>query len=436
MSNTQLFISYDNANTSFAHRLAGDLRRLGVQVWIAPESIRPGESWVDGIERGLQESTHMLVVLTPAAVVSQWVKKEVNVGIARERQEKMKVIPLEVEACNVPLFLSTYQMVSFRSDYADGLNQLAGVLGIQGAQMPEAQAPGKAEPGQAPSVMRSSRARRGLLYLLGIGAAIVVVVALVIAASGLGGGSAMQTPASNATGRPEVTSPSARTNPPSAMDLSQWVTIHDTRDETLAAQAAVTAMEISLARQEKPQRLSARYVYEKAKLHDEITQSPGTFLTTIAYVIEQFGAPPETAWPYQPSVRDLPQGTTWADLDAKAAATRARTYRLASYDEIPQQLALGRPVVAAYNLYEGSLDAAETARSGQVVTPTQPHKLLGQGVITIVGFNPADRSIRFANAWGPGWGDHGFGTMSEPVARELLQLDQMWAVEVPVNTQN
>ena len=37
-----VFISHANQDAQFAHRLAADLQRLGVQVWIAPESIRPG----------------------------------------------------------------------------------------------------------------------------------------------------------------------------------------------------------------------------------------------------------------------------------------------------------------------------------------------------------------------------------------------------------
>jgi hypothetical protein len=39
----QVFISHDTEDKQFAHRLADDLKRLGAEVWIAPDSIRPGE---------------------------------------------------------------------------------------------------------------------------------------------------------------------------------------------------------------------------------------------------------------------------------------------------------------------------------------------------------------------------------------------------------
>ena len=93
-----VFISHAaKEDAQFAHRLAADLRRLGVQVWIAPESIRPGEGWVRAIERGLAESSHVVVVLTPAALESKWVEKETDVAIARERQGTVKVVKINVD---------------------------------------------------------------------------------------------------------------------------------------------------------------------------------------------------------------------------------------------------------------------------------------------------------------------------------------------------
>jgi len=129
----QVFISHATEDKQFAHHLADDLQRLGLQVWIAPESIRPGEGWVEAIERGLAESSHMVVVLTPAALESEWVRKETDVAIAQERKGLIQVIPLDVELCEVPLLLSSYQMVSFRCDYDAGLSQLVDTLRARNA---------------------------------------------------------------------------------------------------------------------------------------------------------------------------------------------------------------------------------------------------------------------------------------------------------------
>jgi formylglycine-generating enzyme required for sulfatase activity len=141
----QVFISHATAaDGAFAQRLAGDLRRLGMKVWIAPESIRSGEEWVDAIERGLGESSHIVIVLTPAALVSPWVRKETNVAIALERQGGIRVIPLHVEPCEVPLLLSSYQMISFRRNYDAGLSRLARDLGLSVAPAEPVPAPRQA----------------------------------------------------------------------------------------------------------------------------------------------------------------------------------------------------------------------------------------------------------------------------------------------------
>jgi uncharacterized protein YegP (UPF0339 family) len=125
----QIFISHDAEDAQFARRLADDLQRRGVSVWIAPESIQPGEDWVSAIERGLQGSSHMIVVLTPAAVDSGWVKTEINAAIDMAHKGRMKVVPLDVKPCSVPLLLSSYQRISF-SDYNAGFKQLTKTLDL------------------------------------------------------------------------------------------------------------------------------------------------------------------------------------------------------------------------------------------------------------------------------------------------------------------
>jgi formylglycine-generating enzyme required for sulfatase activity len=129
----QVFISHATQDADFAHRLADGLKQLGVPVWIAPDSIHPSEDWVEAIERGLGESSHMLVVLTPAALKSHWVKKETNVAIALEGKGRIKILPLDVKACDVPLLLSSYQMVSFRQNYDAGFAKLVGASGLSAA---------------------------------------------------------------------------------------------------------------------------------------------------------------------------------------------------------------------------------------------------------------------------------------------------------------
>ena len=125
----QVFISHAKEDAAFAHRLAADLESAGWRAWIAPESIQPGEKFVEAIGRGLDGSGVFVVVLTPDAVGSGWVKKETNDAIGLEVDGVVRFVPLDVAACSVPVLWNGYQRVSFRDRYEDGLAALLRRLG-------------------------------------------------------------------------------------------------------------------------------------------------------------------------------------------------------------------------------------------------------------------------------------------------------------------
>lgn len=128
----QIFISYSREDAApLASRIAKDLRDKGHPVWIAPESIAPGEKWGKAIERGLQESGIFILLLTPKAVDSFWVNKEMDAAIRLHGRGQMRVLPLDVEACTPPLFWEEYQFISFRDGYKKGRAQLWGALAGQ-----------------------------------------------------------------------------------------------------------------------------------------------------------------------------------------------------------------------------------------------------------------------------------------------------------------
>ena len=126
----QVFISHaTRQDADFAHRLAADLAIAGWRPWIAPDSILPGEKWVEAIGRGLDGSGVFVVALTPAAVASRWVRNETNAAIELENRGEVQFIPLDVAACSVPILWNGYQRVSFRGRYEDGLRMLLARLG-------------------------------------------------------------------------------------------------------------------------------------------------------------------------------------------------------------------------------------------------------------------------------------------------------------------
>ena len=99
MGRPSVFISYtshDDRDRATAWRLAGGLRELGADVWIAPGSIPPGDEWRESLIREvLSKATHFLVLLSTASVTANWVLTEI--ALARDRYEGdlgFRVLPL------------------------------------------------------------------------------------------------------------------------------------------------------------------------------------------------------------------------------------------------------------------------------------------------------------------------------------------------------
>jgi TIR domain len=118
-----VFISHDfDADHALAVRLAGDLRP-DVDVWIAPESIEPGEPWLTSVERGLGLSQVVLALLSRASLASPWVIKEIQAAMELEVRQRLRLVPVQVEECDVPILLRTYQLMRLAAGYRAVVDQ-------------------------------------------------------------------------------------------------------------------------------------------------------------------------------------------------------------------------------------------------------------------------------------------------------------------------
>ncbi|WP_095042460.1 SUMF1/EgtB/PvdO family nonheme iron enzyme [Candidatus Promineifilum breve] len=123
----RVFISHAHQDSATAHQLAADLIAAGRPVWIAPESVLPGEQWVEAIGRGLEMSGVFLLLLSPEAVASNWVRYETSLAIVLEKRGRMNLIPLDWQPCEPPLTWQGYHYLPFRN-FGDGLTALLASL--------------------------------------------------------------------------------------------------------------------------------------------------------------------------------------------------------------------------------------------------------------------------------------------------------------------
>ncbi len=126
----QVFICHSGQDAEFAHKLGEELQQNGWPVWIAPESVHPGEKWVEAINRGLEESGKFILILTPNALRSRWVELETDLAIQLERSSYIQFFSLLVEPCEPPLLWKAFQWIDFHQHYADGFSLLMSALNV------------------------------------------------------------------------------------------------------------------------------------------------------------------------------------------------------------------------------------------------------------------------------------------------------------------
>ncbi len=97
VSHTRVFISHSTKNAVLVDRLVERLRDHYIATWYAPRHM-PGGYFAENIRQALNECDWFVVVLSPAALASDWVKQETDQAMADPRYHG-KVIPTLAEPC-------------------------------------------------------------------------------------------------------------------------------------------------------------------------------------------------------------------------------------------------------------------------------------------------------------------------------------------------
>ena len=120
-----LFVSYSSKDKPFVERLAADLIRHGVKIWVDAFEMRIGDSLNKKIQQGISSSGCLGIVLSPDSVASPWVEKELNAALELElERQSVFVLPLFYRECKIPLFLRDKVYADFRYSYEVGLGAL------------------------------------------------------------------------------------------------------------------------------------------------------------------------------------------------------------------------------------------------------------------------------------------------------------------------
>jgi hypothetical protein len=119
-----IFMSYSRREVGFVDDLTHRLETDGFKVWLDYRSLVPGTPWAGQIDKVLDESQVILLVVSKASIASKYVELEWR----RVIKEAKRIILVIFEAVDLPKELEQYEWVDFRGKYEAGLKELVGQL--------------------------------------------------------------------------------------------------------------------------------------------------------------------------------------------------------------------------------------------------------------------------------------------------------------------
>jgi tetratricopeptide (TPR) repeat protein len=128
MGQPRIFVSYNRADAEFTQRLVDELHRAGAQVWVDVAGVQHG-NFMERINEALEHCQWMVLVLSPSAIASTYVRDEVFTALHRVMQGYMLgVIPILAVKCEPSTIPAQWDVLQRYDATQDANAALAGVL--------------------------------------------------------------------------------------------------------------------------------------------------------------------------------------------------------------------------------------------------------------------------------------------------------------------
>ena len=119
------FISYSKNDRDQVRVIAKKLENAGFDVWLDVANIKPGEEWTKILENAIKNAGVFLVMLTPSAAKSPFVRNEIVVA----QDEKLPIIPVKMEECDIPIQIRALQYILYdKHDVTATVDQISEAL--------------------------------------------------------------------------------------------------------------------------------------------------------------------------------------------------------------------------------------------------------------------------------------------------------------------
>jgi len=215
---------------------------------------------------------------------------------------------------------------------------------------------------------------------------------------------------------------------PAKVDYSGQIHIRDSGPEgSVVGQALATALDFQILKAtQRDVRTSARYIYYASRKVGKVDPSAdtGARLQDGLDALRRDGAVEESVWPYKAGkYNEQPP----AGLDHAERFHIDSVKQLHTLKEVKASLREDGPVVIGIPVFQGMM-SPEAAKTGVVPLPKDREQVIGGHAVVIVGYDDDARRMKFANSWGTGWGEQGFGYL--PYEYLEKYMDDAWSFKL------
>jgi hypothetical protein len=95
-SGRHVFISHSDSDSAWARQLSERLKVAGLEVWDPSTELLPGSDFSQEVSKALARSDALIVLVSPEAMKSDWVRREIQFALGEERFQA-RLVPVLVK---------------------------------------------------------------------------------------------------------------------------------------------------------------------------------------------------------------------------------------------------------------------------------------------------------------------------------------------------
>jgi formylglycine-generating enzyme required for sulfatase activity len=112
----RIFVSYSRKNKEFCKRLADELEKRDLDLWVDWDDIPPTVDWKLEIQKGIEEADTFLAIVSPDWISSKVCKDELDVAV-KNGKRLIPVVPYDIIWDDVPTSLAQLNFIFFTENF-------------------------------------------------------------------------------------------------------------------------------------------------------------------------------------------------------------------------------------------------------------------------------------------------------------------------------